>query len=82
VRIALAGEKIEATLAKGTGVDPAMGTFPVGLSVLTLIGHTSAHLTRVGDSRFEILVMRSFALSLWDELIDMGLEFGISAQAT
>jgi sarcosine oxidase subunit gamma len=81
VRIAIGGTPIEAVLAKGTGIDLALAAFPVGQSAQTLIGHIAVHLTRVGADSFEIIVMRSFALDLWAALIDMGLEFGISAKA-
>ncbi len=81
VRIAIAGPPIEAVLAKGNGVDLALAAFPVGHGAVTMIGHANVHLTRIGDDRFEILVMRSFALDLWADLIGMALEFGISATA-
>jgi sarcosine oxidase subunit gamma len=80
VRIAVSGASVEAMLAKGTGVDPALRQFPVGRSVNTLIGHISVHLNRMSETAFEIIVMRSFAQSLWDELIDMGRAFGITAR--
>jgi len=80
VRIGISGAAVEAVLAKGTAVDLYLSQFPVGRSAMTLIGHISALITRTGDTRFEILVLRGFAESLWDELIEMGLEFGVDAR--
>lgn len=80
VRIGISGAAVEAALAKGTAVDLHPWQFPVGRSAMTLIGHISALITRTGDTRFEILVLRGFAESLWDELIEMGLEFGVDAR--
>jgi sarcosine oxidase subunit gamma len=81
VVLGISGAAVEAVLAKGTGVDPALAAFPVGRSVQTLIGHLATHLTRVSETTFEIIVMRSFAVSLWDELITLSLEFGVTAIA-
>ncbi len=80
VRIGISGAAVEAVLAKGTAVDLHRSQFPVGRSAMTLIGHISALITRTGETRFEILVLRGFAESLWDELIEMSLEFGVDAR--
>ena len=79
VRIGISGASVEAVLAKGTAVDLAVSNFPVGHSAMTLIGHISALISRTGEDRFELLVLRGFAASLWDELIEMSLEFGVDA---
>ncbi|OJG00108.1 sarcosine oxidase subunit gamma family protein [Pararhizobium antarcticum] len=80
VRIAISGTDVEAVLAKGTAVDLNLCEFPAGRSAMTLIGHISALITRTGEHAFEILVLRGFAESLWDELIEMSLEFGVDAR--
>ncbi|CAN7651269.1 sarcosine oxidase subunit gamma [Rhizobium sp. LjRoot98] len=80
VRIGISGTPVEAVLAKGTAVDLAVSNFPVGHSAMTLIGHISALISRTGPESFELLVLRGFAESLWDELIEMGLEFGVDAK--
>jgi sarcosine oxidase subunit gamma len=81
VRIGISGASVEAVLAKGTAVDLALSNFPVGHSAMTLIGHISALISRTGTESFELLVLRGFAESLWDELIQMSLEFGVDARA-
>lgn len=75
VGIALHGPMAARVLAKGTAVDLDPSAFPVGRSATTLIGHIAAHLTRVDAERFEIVVLRGFAGSLFDDLSQMSLEF-------
>lgn len=81
IRIGISGRAVETVLAKGTAVDLDPAKFPVGHSAMTLIGHISALVTRTGAESFELLVLRGFAESLWDELIQMSLEFGVDARA-
>ncbi|MCV9966641.1 sarcosine oxidase subunit gamma [Pararhizobium sp. BT-229] len=80
VRIGITGASVGPVLAKGTAVDLEQTSFPVGHSAMTLIGHISAMITRTGTESFELLVLRGFAESLWDELIQMSLEFGVDAK--
>ncbi|WP_342709875.1 sarcosine oxidase subunit gamma family protein [Bradyrhizobium sp. B124] len=75
VRIAIAGAKAMSVLAKGTAVDLALNVFPVGHATTALIGHIAAHITRVSDDGFELMVLRGFAESLWDELVELSAEF-------
>ncbi|WP_107676410.1 sarcosine oxidase subunit gamma family protein [Agrobacterium sp. LAD9] len=71
VRMLVNGSMVERVLAKGTAVDLSLAVFPVGRATTTLIGHIAAHITRVDDDAFEIMVLRSFAASLWDDLARM-----------
>lgn len=73
VRIGLKGNRISDVLAKGTGVD--LEAIAVGESAMTLVGHISVHLTRVAPDSIELMVLRGFAESLWDELVRMSREF-------
>lgn len=75
VRILAKGRVVERVLAKGTAVDLALSQFPAGRSTTALIGHIAAHITRVGDEEFEIMVLRGFAESLWDDVARMCAEF-------
>ena len=75
VRIHIHGAMVESVLAKGTAVDLAMTSFPVGRATTTLIGHISTHITRTGAHAFELMVLRGFAESLWEDLVQMSLEF-------
>lgn len=75
VRIAIAGAKATSVLAKGTAADLALSVFPVGHATTALIGHIAAHITRVSDDGFELMVLRGFVESLWDELVELSAEF-------
>lgn len=75
VRIRASGPMVERMLAKGTAVDLALTRFPVGEATTTLVGHIAAHVTRIGDEAFEIMVLRGFAQSLWDDVARMSAEF-------
>lgn len=80
VRVAVRGPMAGRVLAKGTAVDLAGLT--IGQSAMTLVGHIGAQVTRTGDDSFEIIVLRSFAGSLWDDLDHMSREFIASAAKT
>ena len=67
-RIELSGPGAVRLLATGTAVDLSLGRFPIGAATETLFGHIGVHLTRTGPERFEVLVGRSYAMSLWEEL--------------
>ena len=73
VRIGLKGTRIADVLAKGTGVD--LDGIAVGETAMTLVGHISVHLTRLAPDAIELMVLRGFAESLWDDLVRMSREF-------
>jgi sarcosine oxidase subunit gamma len=68
VRLELSGPGAVRLLATGTAVDLSFQRFPVGAACETLFGHIGVHLTRTGADCFELLVGRSFAENLWQEL--------------
>ena len=71
VRIGVSGRSSRALLSKGTAVNLDPGVFPEGHSAMTMVGHLSVQIVRIGDDSFELTVLRSFAESLWDELTHM-----------
>ncbi|GGE05491.1 sarcosine oxidase subunit gamma [Aureimonas endophytica] len=75
VRLALEGEGARRLLAKGTALDLGDRAFPVGASAQTLFGHIGVHITRTAPDRYELIVLRSFAASLWHDLCHAGAEF-------
>lgn len=75
VRMRLSGPSSRTVLAKGTMVDLSADLFAIGQSAMTQIGHIGAMITRIDDDCFELIVLRSFAGSLWDELRHMMAEF-------
>lgn len=79
VRMALSGPRAADLLAKGTAVN--LATLPEGGAAQTLFGHIGITLARTGPDAFELTVLRGFALSLWDELILLGREYGIETRS-
>jgi len=73
VRIRVGGRMAERVLSKGTAVD--LSQLPVGGSATTLVGHIAAHITRVDQESFELIVLRGFAESLWGDLVGMSAEY-------
>lgn len=71
-RIALTGPGARRVLSAGTAVDVSDRAFPVDASAETLFAAIPVTVTRVADERYELLVGRSFALSLWHELLPEG----------
>lgn len=68
VRLAIAGVGAADLLATGVGLDLRDQAFAIGASAATLFRHIAVHLTRTGATTYELIVARSFAQSLWDEL--------------
>lgn len=81
VRIALEGPRAADVLSKGSAIDLDLGVFAVGRSGMTLMGHISVNLARTGPEAFELIVLRGFAESLWNDLIHMSLEYGLECIA-
>jgi sarcosine oxidase subunit gamma len=75
-RITVAGEAAGELLAKGIPLDLHPDAFPIGRFALTGLHHTPVLLWRRAESRYEILAMRSFALSVWDWLTDAAQPLG------
>lgn len=75
VRLRISGPQVRAVLAKGTMIDLADGAFAIGQSAMTQIGHIGAMITRTDDNGFDIMVLRSFAASLWHEIHQMAAEY-------
>ena len=73
------GPKVRAILAKCTALDLHPDLFEIGQSTNCQICHVAANLARTGQDSFEIIVMRSFAGFLFDEMREMGREFALTA---
>ncbi len=59
----------------GWDVSVDLEAMAIGASAATLYGPIGAHLTRTGPEAWEILVLRSFADSLRQDLEEMAREF-------
>ena len=68
VRIKVSGEGAVDLIASGAGLDLRLAKFPVGATATTLWRHIGIVLTRVEEDAFEVVVGRSFARSLWEEM--------------
>lgn len=75
----LSGPNVRRILAKGVAIDLHPSVFAIGASMNVLCGHIGVNLARTGENEFELIVMRSFAESLVDDLRLMGREFDLSA---
>jgi len=75
VRLRIAGADVPHILNKGIALDLSMASYPIGKSTPTLCGHIGVHLTRLGEDQFEIIVLRSFAVDLWQELAEMCADY-------
>lgn len=42
---------------------------------MTLLGRITIHVTRIDQERWEVIVLRTLAESVYDDLIQMGAEF-------
>jgi sarcosine oxidase subunit gamma len=69
-RFALEGEKARALLAACAPVDFSRARFATGAYVMTGIHHTPVLIQCTGPESFHIYAMRSFALSVWETLVD------------
>lgn len=68
VRLEIAGFGAARRLATGTALDLSLRRCPVGFAAETLFGAIGVHIARTGAQTFELLVGRSFAASLWEDL--------------
>jgi heterotetrameric sarcosine oxidase gamma subunit len=75
----LAGPNVRRILARCVPVDLHPEVFVEGHSGTMLCCHVSANVARTGTDAFEISVMRSFAGTVFEEVMEMGREFALTA---
>lgn len=78
--IRIAGAEARNLLAKGCGLDLVPVSFPAGHCALTRFGHQAVTLHARGAEEIDLYVTRSFALALWEELLDLGAEYGLRVE--
>jgi len=71
VRLRIEGKDVAHVLNKGIALDLSLGSYPIGKSTPCLCGHIGVHLTRLDKNLFEMIVLRSFAVDLWEQLATM-----------
>jgi methylglutamate dehydrogenase subunit D len=81
----ISGARARDMLAKVCSLDLHPAVFPVGAAAATSVDHTSVNLWRGndagGEAVFNLLVLATFAESLWHTLLDSGAEYGIEIDA-
>ncbi len=76
VRLRVEGPAVRALLAQGISVDLHPRSFAVGAFAQTALHHTGVLLERCAQERYELYVLRTFAVSLWEWLLDAALPGG------
>jgi methylglutamate dehydrogenase subunit D len=75
-RLMIEGPAARAVLAKGITVDLHPQVFAVGAFAQTGLHHAGVLLERCAEERYELYVLRTFAASTWQWLLDAALQFG------
>lgn len=68
--VAIEGDQIADVLARLVPIDLRLSVFPVGQTARTLVNHMPASVTRISETRIEVMVMRSMAQTLVHEISD------------
>lgn len=79
VMLRISGPNVRKILVKCVAVDLHSHAFSIGASANMLCCHVAANLARTGADTFEIIVPRSFAGSVFEEMMEMGREFALTA---
>jgi sarcosine oxidase subunit gamma len=79
VLLSIGGPSVRKILAKCLAVDLHPDVFSEGQSANMLCCHVAANLARTGPEMFEIMVPRSLAGSVFEELMEMGREYALTA---
>jgi methylglutamate dehydrogenase subunit D len=80
--VSVTGPKVRDMLAKVCSLDLHPDVFPVGTAAVTAIDHLSTNIWRDEDSAdghatFYVLMLSTFAVSLWGLLVDSSAEYGV-----
>jgi sarcosine oxidase subunit gamma len=76
VRIAIRGPAVRAMLAKLLSIELDPAVFTVGQAHQTALHHTGVLCERSAEDRYELYVLRTYAVSLWECLVDAALVYG------
>jgi sarcosine oxidase subunit gamma len=74
-RISIEGRAARDVLRKGIPIDLHESVFAPGKFAMTGLHHTPVLLHCTAEQRFELYVMRTFAMNVWEWLEDAALEF-------
>jgi heterotetrameric sarcosine oxidase gamma subunit len=79
VLLAVRGPSVRQIMAKCVAVDLHPDVFGVGQSANMMCCHVAVNLARTGDDTFEIVASRSSCGALFEEMMEMGREFALTA---
>jgi sarcosine oxidase subunit gamma len=80
-RVVIEGACARDVLRKGIPLDFDPDVFRLDQAALTGLHHTPILIHRASTDRYELYAMRSFALSVWEWLVDAAFEFGYDIAA-
>ena len=75
----ITGPKAAVLLNHFLPLDLREESFPVGRLAATAFHHTGAALWR-SEEGYELFLLRTFALSLWEILVDSALQYGVTVE--
>jgi sarcosine oxidase subunit gamma len=76
------GSKARELLAKGVALDFHPDEFRRGQFALSALHHTTVLIHRSDTDRYEVHAMRTFAVSVWEWMIDAALPYGYEVLGT
>ena len=82
VRVAITGVETRRMLARGIPIDLHPNSFAVGHFAQTSLHHVGVLIYRASPDQYELFLPRTFAVTLWEWLVDSALLSGYDAHAT
>ncbi len=80
-RLFIEGTRAREVLSKGIALDLHPEVFDLDACALTELQHTPVLLHRIGQERYELYVLRTYAAWIWEWLTDAVLPLGAAADA-
>jgi len=76
IRLVIEGEAAAALLARLVTIDLRPAAFPAGCFAQTGVHHAGVLLERSGAERYEMYVLRTYAVSTWEWIVDAAMSYG------
>lgn len=76
--IELSGSNVIELMKKSTGYDLHLDNFPVGKVIGTTFAKAGAHILRVSEDKFQMVIRRSFSDYIWLWIQQSSQEYGLS----
>ena len=74
----LSGSNVIELMQKSTGYDLHLDSFPVGKVIGTTFAKAGAHILRVSEDKFQLIIRRSFSDYIWLWIQQASKEYGLS----